>query len=136
MKSDFFNKLNNNLVQASKQSRSKNFTVSNLRSINFSRNQIEDRGAILLLNCLLFYQQLNSTNVSTLKEIYLSKCSLTSKSVNQIFASFNFSQTLQALDLSFNSLKDDPIELFKFLSESNQMVELNLSNTDIDMDKV
>jgi hypothetical protein len=40
------------------------------------------------------------------------------------------------LDFSANNLKEEPTELLKYLSEPNQLVELNLSNTEIDLEKL
>jgi hypothetical protein len=140
LKSDFFNKLNTYLTNNAKQQHQRplrsNLVISNLRLINFSRNQIEDRGLTLLVNSLLNNQVSSIANVSFLREIHLSKCSLTSKSVNQMFASMTFDNSLTNLDLSHNSLRDDPVELFKFLSEPNHLIELNLTTTDLDMDKL
>ena len=114
LKCDFFSKLNQNLASVSKQAITNKqqpkqiFVVSFMKSINFSRNQIEDRGISLFINCLLSQQQTIS-NTSNLKEIYLSKCSLTSKSINQMFTIINFTSSLTILDLSYNNLKEDPV---------------------------
>jgi len=42
---------------------------------------------------------------------------------------------LSHLELSFNNMKEEPVEFYKYLSEQNQLVELNLAYTDLDVDK-
>jgi hypothetical protein len=95
--------------QTGAQSKPMNLVIANLELVNFSRNHIGDEGLNLFTECIV-NQQPNPTgsNASHLQEIHLSKCSLTSKSVNQMFTSLSFSKSLTHLDLSFNSLKEDP----------------------------
>jgi hypothetical protein len=109
LKSDFFNKLNSCLTSSGKhRSGGRNSVTASLKRIDFSRNQIEDRGLTSLINCLINNQVNSIANVSHLKEIHLSKCSLTSKSVNQMFAALSFDNSLTHLDVSHNSLRDEP----------------------------
>lgn len=153
IKFDFLNKLLNS-IQLNKSGKTISNALTNLHLINLSRNPIEDRGLNAFSN--LFKDNHTSSSHSNLIDISLSKCSITSKSVNNLFNSINL-YLLQNLDLSFNNLKEEPLvnlilflknlgkiilkkfnfqEFLKFLSEPNQLVELNLSNTDMDMDKV
>lgn len=124
LKSDFLTKLS--------QSFSKNSTghcvLKSLTHINLSRNQLDDRGLTQLAGCI---------STGNLRELHLYKCSLTSKSINQLFSSLNpATSNLNVIDLSNNHIKEDPVELFKFISEPNQLTELNLASTELDMDKV
>lgn len=137
IKADFFNKLQNYFSQIKTKQSSQllpiSNTITNLRSINFSRNSIEDRGLVQFIN--LFKNHETSSTHSNLLGIYLSKCSLSSKSINNLFSTINL-YLLNSLDLSYNNLKDEPMEFFKYLSEPNQLVELNLTSTDIDIEKL
>lgn len=106
-------------------------SFTSFKSINFSRNSVEDKGLISLGN--LFKEFPILCNLNTL---ILSKCSITSKSLNYLFNGTTVGKQLKFLDLSFNSLKEEPVEFYKYLSESNQLTELNLSFTELDVDKV
>lgn len=115
LKSDFFHKMqiylqttpSNNNKSTSKLATDGTF-LPLLKQINLSKNQIEDRSLILFIN---FYKDhsISSTTSSQARfsSLLLSKCSLTSKSVNHMFSTLTF-PALNHLDLSFNHLKDDP----------------------------
>ena len=77
--------------------------LTEFQSIILSRNPIEDKGALSL--AALFKEFPKMFNLT---ELSLSKCSLSSKSVNSLFMAGNFSTTLKILDLSYNSLKEEP----------------------------
>lgn len=137
LKPEFFNKLQSQFAQNKLKQSSQILPISNpitnLKSINLSRNPIEDRGLMLFIN--LFKDQQSSSTHSNLIDISLSKCSITAKSLNNLFSTINL-YLLNTLDLSHNNLKEDPIDFFKYLAEPNQLIELNLTNTDIDIDKL
>lgn len=100
LKFDFFNKMQTYLSNGKKNNR---HFLSNLNAINLSRNSIEDRGFNLFINLC----KEHTSHMSNLKKIVLSKCSLSSKSVNFLFASINLT-TLTHLDLSHNHLSVEP----------------------------
>ena len=106
-------------------------TFTSFKSINLSRNSIEDKGLNSLTN--LFKEFPILCNLHTL---ILSRCSISSKSLNGFFGSISVSNKLKILDLSFNNMKEEPTEFYKYLSEQNELTELNLSHTELDVDKV
>lgn len=80
------------------------------KKINLSRNPIEDKGLFLLANLFKEFPQLcNLTNLS------FSKCSISSKGVNNFFAAITVDSTLSSLDLSHNYLRDEPTVCFDII---------------------
>lgn len=79
-------------------------TSSSLKTLSFSHNLIEDKGATHLAGPI-------GKLSKGLFKLSLSHCSLTGKGINQIAHSLSINQctstTLTFLDLSGNSLKDD-----------------------------
>lgn len=155
LKYDFFQKLCSSFQSHKSLSSSSTNKPASFKLINLSRNSIEDKGVISLANLFKEMPHL----CTDLSNLILSKCSISSKSVNVLFSNFSQSaSSLTTLDLSNNFLKDEPVvssfllflcimfkfnfiinlikELFKFLSEQNSLIELNLSSTEIDLDKV
>ena len=136
LKHDFLQRLSSafqsmkSIKKISPQECNNNFT--SFKSINLSRNSIEDKGVICLAN--LFRDIPKLCNLTSLT---LSRCSITSKSINALFSSASsISITLNSLDLSFNYFKEEPVELYKYLAESNELAEINLSHCEIDVDKL
>ncbi len=79
-----------------------------LNQVNLSRNTIEDKGAIILSN---IFKEFTTTGYDVkFNSLALSRCLINSKGMNSISSVLkeNFACTLTHLDLSFNSLKDDP----------------------------
>jgi hypothetical protein len=138
LKIDFFNKMQLYLqtTAANKSTSGKCSFLPHLKHINLSKNSIEDRSLTLFVNLYKDYcLSSSSNNHSHINTLTLSKCSISSKGVNQMISTLGFPH-LSHLDLSFNHLKDEPTELFRFLADSNHLAEINLSSTDIDMEKV
>ena len=109
---------------------SNNFT--SFKSINLSRNAIEDKGLICMANLFRDIPKL-----CHLTSLTLSRCSITSKSINALFSSASsMSITLNSLDLSYNYFKEEPVEFYKFLADLNELAEVNLSHCEIDVDKL
>ena len=104
---------------------------NSFKSINLSRNSIEDKGLILLANLFKEFPRL-----CNLTSLTMSRCALNSKSLNSLFVINSLSSTLTNLDLSFNYLKEEPVEFYRYLSESNELIELNLSHCELDVDKL
>lgn len=130
LKHDFVQRL----LQAYQSSKSnKRPSLSEFKSINLSRNtSLEDKGVIYLANIFKEFSKL-----CNLSNLVLSRCNITSKSLNAFFSSAPLlSSTLTSLDLSFNSLKEEPVELYKYLAESNELQELNLAYCELDVDKL
>lgn len=104
LKPDFFHKMQVYLqTQSSKSSRS---FLPQLKHMNVSKSSIEDRGLIMFANLYKDYGA-SSSSPSPMASLILSKCSLTSKSVNNLLSAITF-PSLAHLDLSYNYLKDDP----------------------------
>ncbi|XP_043923009.1 F-actin-uncapping protein LRRC16A isoform X2 [Protopterus annectens] len=107
---------------------------SALQVINLANNPLEDRG--------VSYMSAQFAKLSKgLKQLNLSKTSLTSKGVNSLAQSLSANQlipsTLTHLDLSGNVLRgDDSSALYNFLSQPNAIIHLDLSNTDCSVDTV
>lgn len=106
LKPDFFHKM-----QVYLQASSRGSFLSRLKQINLSKNSIEDRSLILFMNLYKEYNVMSNaaalSHSARLTSICLSKCSLTSKSINHTFAALSF-PSLAHLDLSYNQLKDEP----------------------------
>lgn len=135
LKSDFLQKLHQTLNQVKNNTKIVNLKQI-FKKINLSRNSIEDRGALILSQMLKDFNTVD-VELRDLEYLALSKCSLYSKGINSLFSSLkDYSTSLTNLDLSYNSLKDDPNELFRYLSEKNSLKELNLASTDIDLEKL
>lgn len=106
-------------------------SFTKFKSINLSRNSIEDKGLNSLSSLLREFPILCNLN-----SLVLSRCYLTTRGINTLFSSVNVNSTLKHLDLSYNNLKEEPVELYKFLCESNELIELNLSHTELDVEKL
>ncbi|XP_068578997.1 capping protein, Arp2/3 and myosin-I linker protein 3-like [Cebidichthys violaceus] len=109
-------------------------TSSTLKSINLSGNPIEDKGVIALT------QELENL-AEGLKHLSLSRVSMTSKGLgclSQVLSSTQlFSASLTHLDLSGNPgslVTEDATFLFKFLSRTNSLSHLDLSDTNCPLD--
>jgi hypothetical protein len=134
LKHDFVQRLLNafQTVKTIKKYNSETNAFIGFKQINLSRNTLEDKGVVLLTN--LFKE---IPKLCQLTSLILSKCTLTSKSVNTLFTSISWlKNTLTCLDLSYNNLKEEPAELYKFISDSNELQELNLAHCDLDVDKL
>ena len=107
LKYDFLQRL----YQSFQTGKSRKTNGSSLNALNFSRNPIEDRGITYLANLFKDFSYL-----SNLSALSISKCSLTSKGVNSLFNAMSVQHSLTSLDLSFNSLKDEPIVSYKLES--------------------
>ena len=79
-------------------------SFTSFKSINLSRNSIEDKGLIYLSNLFKEFPIL-----CNLHSLILSRCSLSTKSLNALFSSISLSTTLSHLDLSFNNMKEEPV---------------------------
>ncbi|XP_054476721.1 capping protein, Arp2/3 and myosin-I linker protein 2 [Anoplopoma fimbria] len=109
-------------------------TSSTLQSINLSSNPIEDKGVIALS------QELENL-AEGLKHLSLSRVSMTAKGLgclSQVLSSNPlFSASLTHLDLSGNPgslVTEDATFLFKFLSSTNSLSHLDLSDTNCPLD--
>ncbi|CAJ1057326.1 capping protein%2C Arp2/3 and myosin-I linker protein 2 [Xyrichtys novacula] len=109
-------------------------TSSMLQSINLSGNPIEDKGVLALS------QELGNLPEG-LKQLYLSRVSMTARGVgclSQMLSSTQmFSATLTHLDLSGNPsslVTEEATFLFKFLSSTNSLSYLDLSDTSCPLD--
>nr|XP_046250721.1 capping protein, Arp2/3 and myosin-I linker protein 2 isoform X2 [Scatophagus argus] len=109
-------------------------TSSTLQSINLSGNPIEDKGVIALSQEL--------ANLSEgLKHLSLSRVSMTARGLGclsqVLFSTQLFSATLTHLDLSGNPsslVSEEAMFLFKFLSSTNSLSHLDLSDTGCPLD--
>lgn len=106
LKPDFFHKMQIYLQSNNKYNSTNNF-LTNLRTLNFSKNSVEDRGLTLFINLCKEYGILHHMHSNCLTSMLLAKCSLSTKSVNHMFSTIGF-PVLNHLDLSFNYLKDEP----------------------------
>ncbi|XP_047993158.1 F-actin-uncapping protein LRRC16A isoform X2 [Leguminivora glycinivorella] len=104
-----------------------------MHTIDFSQNHIEDKGAISILSGL-------ALNPDGLRQISLSQCGLTGKTVSHLAAMLNDNpnhlSTLSHLDLSHNNLKDDVHNLYNFLAQPNVLTHLNLTNTETTLENM
>ncbi|XP_030043616.1 capping protein, Arp2/3 and myosin-I linker protein 3 isoform X2 [Microcaecilia unicolor] len=105
-----------------------------LHTINLSHNQLEDKGIHSLSQQLLYFPK-------GLKQLYLSKTSITSKGLVALCQTLGgnpvFSSTLLHLDLSKNPgllSTDDANSLYTFLAQPNALLHLDLSGTDCAVD--
>ncbi|XP_042291207.1 F-actin-uncapping protein LRRC16A isoform X1 [Thunnus maccoyii] len=108
--------------------------ASTLHTLNLSNNSLEDKGASALS------AQLAKLPMG-LKHLNLSRTSMSPKGVNSLCqalcANPAISSTLTHLDLSGNSLKGDDLpNLHSFLSQSNCLETLDLSNSDCSLEQV
>uniref|UniRef100_A0A4W6BL39 Capping protein regulator and myosin 1 linker 1 n=1 Tax=Lates calcarifer TaxID=8187 RepID=A0A4W6BL39_LATCA len=125
LKSDFAQKLANALSQN---------PASTLHTLNLSNNSLEDKGAAALS------AQLAKLPMG-LKHLNLCKTSMSPKGVNSLCqalcANPAVASTLTHLDLSGNSLRGDDLpNLHNFLSHSNCLETLDLSNSDCSLEQV
>ncbi|XP_070763209.1 capping protein, Arp2/3 and myosin-I linker protein 2 [Enoplosus armatus] len=109
-------------------------TYSTLQSINLSGNPIEDKGVIALS------QELGNLDKG-LKHLSLSRVSMTARGLgclSQVLSSTHlFSASLTHLDLSGNPgslVTEEATFLFKFLSSTNSLSHLDLSDTNCPLD--
>ncbi|XP_044049141.1 capping protein, Arp2/3 and myosin-I linker protein 2 isoform X3 [Siniperca chuatsi] len=109
-------------------------TSSTLQSINLSGNPIEDKGVIALS------QELGNL-AEGLKHLSLSRVSMTARGLgclSQVLSSTQlFSASLTHLDLSGNPgslVTEEAMFLFKFLSSTNSLSHLDLSDTNCPLD--
>uniref|UniRef100_A0A3Q3EGF7 Capping protein regulator and myosin 1 linker 2 n=1 Tax=Labrus bergylta TaxID=56723 RepID=A0A3Q3EGF7_9LABR len=109
-------------------------TSSKLQSINLSGNPIEDKGLIAV-------SQEFGNLPEGLKYISLSRVSVTARGVGclsqMLSSTLLFSSTLSHLDLSGNPgslVTEDAMFLFKFLSSTNSLCHLDLSDTSCPLD--
>uniref|UniRef100_A0A3Q4H458 Capping protein regulator and myosin 1 linker 2 n=1 Tax=Neolamprologus brichardi TaxID=32507 RepID=A0A3Q4H458_NEOBR len=114
----------------------KEHASSSLQSINLSGNPIEDKGVIALSQ--------NLENLEKgLKRLSLSRVSMTARGLgclSQVLSSSQrFSTSLTHLDLSGNTsslVTEEATFLFKFLSSTNSLSYLDLSDTSCPLDTV
>lgn len=99
-----------------------------LHTISLANNCLEDKGAVVLSSAL-------SKLTPGLKQLDLSKNSMSAKGVNVLAQCFG-STSLTHLNLSGNTLRDDIPHLWSFLSQSNRLHTLDLSNSDCSLDLV
>ncbi|XP_034735685.1 capping protein, Arp2/3 and myosin-I linker protein 2 [Etheostoma cragini] len=107
---------------------------SALQSINLSGNPIEDKGVIALS------QELGNL-AEGLKHLSLSRVSMTARGLGclsqMLFSTQLFSASLTHLDLSANPgslVTEEATFLFKFLSSTNRLSHLDLSDTSCPLD--
>ncbi|XP_074644315.1 F-actin-uncapping protein LRRC16A-like isoform X2 [Tubulanus polymorphus] len=105
-----------------------------LHTIDFSDNNIEDRGIIHLTNPL-------SKLTKGLVSINFARCGLTAKGINRLADSLAMNKyvasTLTKLDLSGNSLKMEELtSLCNFLAKPNTLRHIDLSETECPLDMV
>lgn len=108
--------------------------ASSLLSLNLSNNSLEDKGVAALSS------QLAKLPLG-LKHLNLSRTSMSPKGVNSLCQALSsnpaVSSTLTVLDLSGNSLRADDLQnLQTFLSHSNCLQTLDLSNSDCSLEQV
>ncbi|XP_035039076.2 F-actin-uncapping protein LRRC16A [Hippoglossus stenolepis] len=125
LKSDFAQKLAGALSQN---------PASTLHTLNLSNNSLEDKGAAALS------AQLAKLPMG-LKHLNLCRTSMSPKGVNilcqSLCANPVVATTLTHLDLSGNSLRGDDLQnLHSFLSHSNSLETLDLSNSDCSLEQV
>uniref|UniRef100_A0A672LR49 CARMIL C-terminal domain-containing protein n=1 Tax=Sinocyclocheilus grahami TaxID=75366 RepID=A0A672LR49_SINGR len=100
-----------------------------LHTISLANNCLEDKGAVVLSSAL-------SKLTPGLKQLDLSKTSLSAKGVSVLAQCFG-STSLTHLNLSGNTLRGDDIpHLWSFLSQSNHLHTLDLSNSECSLDLV
>jgi hypothetical protein len=103
--------------------------------LNINKNQIDDKGISSFAHIIRDHSYLFK-----LSSLSLSRCSLTSKGINNLFSTtaaiHHQLSNLTSLDLSFNNLKEEPIHFFNYLISNNNLNEINLSSTDIDIEKL
>lgn len=100
-----------------------------LHTISLANNCLEDKGAAVLSSAL-------SKLTPGLKQLDLSKTSLSAKGVSVLAQCFG-STSLTHLNLSGNNLRGDDIpHLWSFLSQSNHLHTLDLSNSECSLDLV
>ncbi|XP_015588505.1 F-actin-uncapping protein LRRC16A isoform X2 [Cephus cinctus] len=112
-----------------------------LHTIDLSSNTIEDKGASSLCGIIAKLMQ-GATHLSCpigklpkgLQRLNLAHCGLTGKGVGQIAHTLSLNRSmptsLQYLNLSGNTLKDDINNLCNFLAQPNSLTHLDLSGTD------
>lgn len=114
---------------------------SMLHTIDVSNNMIEDKGASSLCGIIAKLMQgashLNGPITKLpkgLQKLNLSHCGLTGKGVGQIAHALSLNRSmptsLQHLNFSGNTLKDDINNLCNFLAQPNSITHLDLSGTD------
>ncbi|XP_051163471.1 F-actin-uncapping protein LRRC16A isoform X3 [Leptopilina boulardi] len=100
---------------------------SMLHTIDLSNNMIEDKGASHLNGPITKLPK-------GLQKLNLSHCGLTGKGVGQIAHALSLNRSmptsLQHLNFSGNTLKDDINNLCNFLAQPNSITHLDLSGTD------
>ncbi len=108
LRSDFLNRL-----QAAFNTKSTDSSIGThgFKAINLNRNSIEDKGLLYLAN--MFKE--NPRLCKELNQMSFSKCSISSKSINSLFAGTDFTSKLTHLNLSYNFLKDEPTVIYKFV---------------------
>ncbi|XP_034195386.1 capping protein regulator and myosin 1 linker 1 leucine rich repeat protein isoform X2 [Osmia lignaria lignaria] len=112
-----------------------------LQTIDLSHNTIEDKGASSLCGIIAKLMQ-GGAHLSGpigklpkgLQKLNLAHCGLTGKGISQIAHALSLNRSmptsLQYLNLSENSLKDDINNLCNFLAQPNSLTHLDLSGTD------
>nr|XP_029136167.1 F-actin-uncapping protein LRRC16A-like isoform X1 [Labrus bergylta] len=108
--------------------------ASTLHTIDLSNNSLEDKGVSALS------AQLSKLPLG-LKQLHLSRTSISPKGVNSLCQALcnnpAVSSALTHLDLSGNSLRGDDLQnLSNFLSHSNVLQTLDLSNSDCSLEQV
>ncbi|XP_033222208.1 F-actin-uncapping protein LRRC16A isoform X2 [Belonocnema kinseyi] len=114
---------------------------SMLHTIDLSNNMIEDKGASSLCGIIAKLMQgashLNGPITKLpkgLQKLNLAHCGLTGKGVGQIAHALSLNRSmptsLQHLNFSGNTLKDDINNLCNFLAQPNSITHLDLSGTD------
>jgi leucine-rich repeat-containing protein 16A len=153
IRSDFVNKLMLALISN---------TCSLINTIDLSHNIVEDKGIKNLCNYLAKVtpsstSTLSSSSTSSLSpdtshvlssstlhkgliHLNLNRCSLTSKGISELSDSLivnkSLSSTLTTLNLSENIMKDDFNKFFNFLAQPNNIVSLDLSSTECNLDNI
>ncbi|XP_066592906.1 F-actin-uncapping protein LRRC16A [Prorops nasuta] len=112
-----------------------------LQTIDLSYNTIEDKGASSLCGIIAKLMQ-GGTHLSGpigklpkgLQKLNLAHCGLTGKGIGQIAHALSLNRSmltsLQYLNLSGNTLKDDINNLCNFLAQPNSLTHLDLSGTE------
>ncbi|XP_031826417.1 capping protein regulator and myosin 1 linker 1 leucine rich repeat protein isoform X4 [Nomia melanderi] len=112
-----------------------------LQTIDLSYNTIEDKGASSL--CVIIAKLMQGgAHISGpigklpkgLQKLNLAHCGLTGKGISQVAHALSLNRSMQTslqyLNLSENSLKDDINNLCNFLAQPNSLTHLDLSGTD------
>ena len=139
IKSDFVNRLMSALISNHS---------SLLNTIDLSHNAIEDKGIKNLCGYVAKVapsahnsaSQVSLHSHKGLVHLNLHRCGLSSKGIAELsdsmFLNKALSSTLTTLNLSENLMKDDCHKFFNFITQPNNIVNLDLSSTECNLDNI